>query len=161
MKVKVQKLSWDEAGEVLTIEYPKIGKKLVVDTRDHKPEQRSYAKTHGYGQRYGDLESGDKTGEAKFQAATKYHEHQKTSADWALQAERDTLSELILAVHKVMPQFSVEQLTEAAEAAPDQVEEWRDSNEVKLELAKQRVAKAQARVKAEGKKQPLTIKGLK
>lgn len=161
MKTKVQSISWDAAFNVCTIDYQKIGKKVVFDRRDFTPEIRDYAEVHGYTQRAGDQESGDKVGEAKFQAVSAWVEHCKTSTDWTLKSERDTLTELIAAVHKVIEgELTVEELVKAAAADPDQIQDWRDDNRVKVELAAVRLAKAQARAAAE-KPKPLKIKGLK
>lgn len=160
MKTKVQKLVWDESGNICTIDYQKIGKKISFDRRDFTAEVRDHAERHGLEQRFGDLESGDKVGEAKFQAATALKDQYLSSKEWSRQVERDTLSELIAAVHKVVPEVSMEDLAIAAEADPDQVQDWRDDSRVKVHLAAARLAKAQARAKADGEK-PLTIKGLK
>ena len=159
MKLKVQKITWN--GPVCTIDYQKIGEKVVFDKTEFMPEIRAHAEDHGFEQRFGDLESGDKVGMAKFQAAKALKEQYQTSKEWSRQAERDTLSELIEAVHAVMPQYSIEQLKEAAAADSDQIADWRVDEEVRLELAKRTVKKAEARVAAEKTKKPLVIKGLK
>lgn len=159
MKTKVQKITWKDG--VCTIKYEKIGKVVSFDKADFMPEIRAHAEEHGFEQRFGDLESGDKVGEAKFQAATALKQQYMTSKDWTRAAERDTLTELLQAVEVVLDgQFTIEELQEAVKADPEQVAEWREDNYVRLELAKMRQAKAAARVAADPKSK-LVVKGLK
>ena len=160
MKTKVQKIVWSQDGNLMTITYEKIGEEIVIDKRLFKAEIRAYAENHGLEQRFRDLESGDKVGQAKFDAAVALKEQYQTSTDWTRQAERDTLAELITAVSKVLPEFSEQDLRDAVEADPEQVEDWRADPRVKVELAEMRLTKAKARVKVEGA-QTLKVRGLK
>lgn len=160
MKSKVQKIVWSDDKNLMTISYEKIGEEIVVDKRLFKPEILMYAACHGLEQRFRDLESGDKVGQAKYDAAVALKDQYETSTEWSRQVERDTLSELIAAVAMVVTEFTEEELREAAEIDPSQVDDWRDDPRVKVALAEAKLAKAKARVKAEGEK-PLKIKGLK
>ena len=106
------------------------------------------AAQHGYTQRFGDLEAGDKTGASKYQEALKLKAQYEAGGDWSMSGERDTTTEVIEALHRVQPKFSIEQLTKAVAHDPDQVKTWRLDPRVKLELAKQRAAKAKANADA-------------
>ncbi len=158
MKTKVQSIKWDEDGKVMTITYGKINKVLVVNTALFANQDR--AAQHGYTQRFGDLESGDKEGHSKYAEAQKLQKHYLDGGDWTMAAERDTVTEVCEAVAKVMNgKFSVEQLKAAADAEPEQVTDWRADARVKLELAKARAAKA-AKAAKDAPKDELVIKGL-
>lgn len=155
----VQVLTWDETGTILTIKYPFIGEEVVVDTGVFPIENQQHARKHGYHQRFGDLESGDKTGAAKVQAARQLAEHYADGGEWRMQGERDTLADLITAISRLMPKYSVEDLRKAAEEEPEQVEDWKDDPAVKVEIAKIRQERAEKAAKAAPKKK-LVIRGL-
>lgn len=157
MKVKVQSIKWDDSGKVMTLTYGKINKVVVVNTALFANQDR--AAQHGYTQRFGDLESGDKTGQAKFEAAQKLKAHYEGGGDWSMDSERDTLTEILEAMARLMPKYSVDQLRNAAEADPEQVADWRADARVKAEVAKARAKKAAEAAKS-APKDELVIKGL-
>jgi hypothetical protein len=139
---KVQRITWDESGKVMTIKYEVIGKVLVINTALFS--NQADAAQHGYTQRFGDLEAGDKTGAAKYEEACKLKAQYEAGGDWAMKGERDTTTEVIAALHKVQPKFSIADLEKAVQVDPDQVATWRQDARVKLVLAQQRAAKAKA-----------------
>ena len=157
MKLKVQSIKWDDSGKVMTLTYGKINKVLVVNTALFANQDR--AAQHGYTQRFGDLESGDKTGQAKYEAACKLKAHYENGGEWNMDAERDTLTEILEAIARLTGKYTVEQLRAAAEADPEQVSEWRADARVKAEVAKARAAKA-AKAAKDAPKDELVIKGL-
>lgn len=139
--LKVQKITWDETGTVATIEYQKIGKVLVIDTKEFK--NQADAAQHGYGQRFGDLESGDETGKRKYDAAVALKQHYLDGGDWRMSPERDTTKEVIEALHSLDPaKYPMEKLVKAAEVKPEQVKVWRADARVKARIAKIRADKA-------------------
>lgn len=145
-KVKVQSIKWDESGKVMTITYGVINKVLVINTALFS--NQAQAAQHGYTQRFGDLEAGDKTGASKYEEACKLKAQYEANGDWSMTGERDTTTEVIAALHKVQPKFSIEQLQKAVAHDPEQVKSWRADPRVKLELAKQRAVKAKANADA-------------
>lgn len=157
MKLKVQSIKWDEDGKVMTLTYAKINKAVVINTALFQNQAR--AAQHGYTQRFGDLESGDKTGQAKYEAALKLKQHYEAGGDWSMDAERDTLTEVLEAMARITGKYTVEQLRAAAEADPDQVADWRADARVKAEVAKARAKKAADAAKV-APKDELVIKGL-
>lgn len=139
---KVQTLAYE--GDVLTITYPKINKKVVVDTS--KLPHQSYACRHGWKQRFGDFESGDKTGAQKFDTVSKYVEHLKAGGDWNMSGERDTTAIVVEALNRIdSKKYPKNKLLKVAEQNPDAVKDWRANVRVRAMIAKiyaERAAKA-------------------
>ena len=155
MKQKV--LAKSMAGTVLTLDFQIAGKKLAVDVSRFKPEVRAHAEVHGWLQRFGDLESGDKTGSLKFAACKELAEHLTAGGGWDMPREVDTTAIVIEAVHRMNPKkYPVEMLQKAAEKKPEQVADWRANAEVKSMIAKIRSERAAAAAK-EAEKEDLKI----
>lgn len=134
-------------GTVLSLAFEQIGKKLDVDVSAFKPEVRAQAERHGWLQRFGDLESGDKVGKLKYDACKALAEHLKAGGTWDMPRDVDTTAIVIEAVHRVKPKYSVEMLTKAVEKKPEQVADWRANPEVKAMIAKIRSERAAAAAK--------------
>lgn len=155
MKAKV--LAKAMSGTLLSLDFQVIGKKLAVDVSKFKPEVRAHAEIHGWLQRFGDLESGDKTGSLKYAACKELAEHLTAGGSWDMPREVDTTAIVIEAVNRVNPKkYPVEMLQKAAEKKPEQVGAWRQNPEVKAMIAKIRSERATAAAK-EAEKEDLTI----
>lgn len=143
---KVQRLSWGEGAlvDVLTISYEKIGRSLTVDCRTfpaaiYRPCE---AARHGVGQRFGDLESGDKAGKAKFTTATELLAHYKAGGTWRMDSERDTTAVIFEALQRIDSKYTKPALEKVLEAKPEAMAEWRAAPQVKAMVAKIRAEKA-------------------
>ena len=133
MSAKVQVLSIE--GDILTIDYQKIGKKIKVDLS--KLPHREHAYKYGWKQRLGDLKSGDETGNLKHAEVLKLLDHLKAGGDWNMSGERDTVTivvEALVRIDKV--KYPREKLLKAVEANPDLVKEWRTAPKIKAMIAK-------------------------
>ncbi len=144
-KQVVQKVSFTDSG--MKIEYPMAAKVLNVELS--KLPHRDMFFRHGIKQRFGDLESGDKTGTRKYAKAKEYYEHLLAGGAWRMAGERDDTELVIEAVHKAFPAYKVEDLKQAVEFDEDQVAEWKENAKVKAAIAEIRAAKAKQRVKDE------------
>lgn len=153
---KANVLKKSMSGTVLSLSFEQIGKKLDVDVSAFKPEIRAQAEQHGWLQRFGDLESGDKVGKLKFEACKALAEHLKAGGTWDMPRDVDTTAIVIEAVHRCKPKYSVEMLMKAVEKKPEQVADWRANAEVKSMIAKIRAEKAAAAAKV-AEKQEITI----
>ena len=130
--MKVQVLSYD--GDVLKIEYPKIGKSITVDTS--KLPHSDHARRHGWKQRFGDLKAGDETGAEKFEEAKRLKAHLENGGDWNMSGERDTVSIVIEALNRLdAKKYPKAKLLKAVEAKPEQVKAWRANTKVKAMIA--------------------------
>ena len=126
-----QRLSVD--GSILTIEYPTIGKKFVVDTSQYDEGIQESARLHGYMQKFGDAASGG-------DATEKYEEVQAIHAslldgEWKRTASPDTSAIVIEALERLKG-IPKEKLQEAFEKAPERLKEFRTNRKVKAEIAK-------------------------
>jgi hypothetical protein len=132
--MKVQKLSIVDG--ILTAEYEKIGKKLVLDLNVLDAKYGNDAKWHGWKQRFGDLKSGDETGSEKYAEVQRLYAHLKEGGDWAMTGQRDTVGIVIEALNRINPKkYPKEKLEAAVAAKPEQVKEWRANASVKAMIA--------------------------
>lgn len=136
-----QKLSVE--GSILTIEYPQIGKKFVVDVSQYDEGIQESALMHGYMQKYGDAASGG-------DAAEKYEEVQKIhqsllDGEWKRTASPDTSAIVIEALSRLKG-IPKEKLEQAFEKEPERLKELRTHVKVKAEIAKILAERAAARV---------------
>jgi len=155
--VKTKVLAKGMTGTVLALDFQGIGKKLSVDVAGFKPELRAQAERHGWLQRFGDLESGDKVGSAKYAACKELAEHLKAGGSWDMPRDVDTTAIVIEAVNRTNPKkYPVELLTKAAERKPEQVADWRANAEVKAMIAKIRSERAALAAK-EAEKEEIEI----
>lgn len=141
-ELKVQKLSWE--GDVLTLAYEKIGKSVSVDCSKfpeniYRPCESS---KHGMTQRFGDLESGDKVGKAKFEAALELKAHYEAGGDWRMSAERDTTAVIFEALQRINSKYTKEALQKVLEKTPEKFAEWKSHPNTKAMVAKIRAEKA-------------------
>ena len=151
---KKQRLSI--VGTVLTVEYPSIGKKLVVDFSKYKPEIAACALAHGFKQKFGDAKSGKSAGE-KFEEVKEIHAS-LLAGEWERTAAPD-LTPIIceaLARIKKVPLKKVEQTAQAA--GEEVVKGWGKDPKVRAEILKIRAERAA--VEAE-ESEELEIPGLK
>ena len=132
-ELKVQKLAVN--ANVLEINYELIGKTLKLDLSKLSAHDDN-ARIHGWKQRFGDLEAGDKTGHKKFERAQALFEHLSGGGDWNMSGERDTTAVVIEAILRIEKKYTREQLEAAAEAKPEQVKAWRANPKVKATIAK-------------------------
>lgn len=144
-KQVVQKVSFE--GDLMTIKYPMIGKQLTIDCAA-LPHQAAF-RNHGAKQRFGDLESGDKSGAKKYAKAKEYAEHLAGGGSWRMAGERDDTELVIEAVHKAYPAYKVEDLKQAVEFDEEQIAEWKENAKVKAAIAEIRAARAKQRVRDE------------
>jgi len=123
---------------VLHLDFEKIEKKLRIDLATFPAANHAEAEEHGYLQRFGDLESGDDLGQAKYDACVELAAHYKNGGDWRMTAgARDTTAIVIEAMNRLNPRkYPVEKLQKAAVAMPDQVKLWRSDLKVEAESAK-------------------------
>lgn len=146
-KLTVQKLAVIEG--VLVIEYPQIKKTLRIPLEDLKAHAQ-HALEHGWKQRFGDLEAGDKVGKDKFVEAKRLWEHLKNGGDWRMSGERDTTAIVMEALNRLNPKkYPMDLLKKAVEAKPEQVKVWRADGHVKAEIAKIYLERAQKAAQAE------------
>jgi hypothetical protein len=140
-KAKKQKLAI--VGEVLTCEYPSIGKKLVVDLAKYDDSIRFEAMLHGFKQKFGDAASGQS-------AAEKYAEVQAIHAsllegEWERTATPDMTPLICEAIARIQKK-PLAKVQEAAEkAGAEKVKEWGSNAKVKaaiLEIRAEKAAKA-------------------
>ena len=145
--MKKQHVSFE--GNTLTVEYPTIGKKFVVDCSKYPPEiyQPCAASQHGMKQKFGDAASGE-------DASVKYKMVQRIHAgllegNWELTATHDMSGIVIAAVARLMKvtvakvEFSLAKIKDD-NARDDRVKEWGSDLKVKAEVAKIRAERAAA-----------------
>lgn len=159
--MKKQKLAF--VADVLTVEYPSIGKWITVDcsTLPSSIYIACDSARHGMKQKLGDVESG-KTPMEKYTQALKVVESLK-AGEWDLTANRDDTPFVVEAVARVK-QVKVEKLQKILdqldeEKAVELVREWRGNLKVKNAMAQIRAEKAAKA--AEESTEELNIPGLK
>lgn len=128
-------------GTILTVEYPTLGKKFVVDVSKYSPEMRAIAEMHGWGQKFGDAKSGKDAAE-KFAEVNAIHQALLQNV-WERTAHPDLTPVICEAVSRIK-KIPLEKIKKAAEKKPEQVKEWGSNAEVKAEIAKIRAEKAKA-----------------
>lgn len=148
---KKQKLTWDEAGRVLTCAYPSIGKKLVVDTAKFSAGIQEDARQHGYHQKFGDAASGGTPAE-KFAEASLILESLLTG-EWSRTAGPVDRTPEILAAVCALKACTVKEIDKKAylvnaagakaEITEDLVAAWGKAEDVRVEIQAQRLAKAE------------------
>lgn len=136
-----QKQRVSRVGTVLTVEYPTLGKKFVVDVSKYSAEMRAIAEMHGWGQKFGDAKSG-KSAEEKWAEVNAIHQALLQGV-WERTAHPDLTPIICEAVSRIkgMP---LEQIQKAAKKKPKQVKEWAIDARVKAEIYKIRAEKAAA-----------------
>jgi len=131
-------------GTVLTVEYPTIGKKFVVDYSKYAEAVRVCALAHGFKQKYGDAASGGTPAE-------KYSEVQDIHASLlAGEWERTATPDLTPIICEAIARIKFPHQKNAAEklqkvAKPEQIADWGKNAKVKAEILKirsERAAKA-------------------
>jgi len=134
-----QKQRVSRVGTVLTIEYPTIGKKFVVDVSKYPHEMRETAEMHGWGQKYGDAKSG-KSAEEKFAEVQAIHSA-AMQGQWERTAHPD-LTPIICEAVARLTKTALPKVEASAKKKPEQVKEWSSNPEVKVEIAKIRAERA-------------------
>lgn len=159
--MKKQKLAF--VGDVLTVDYPSIGKTIIVDcsTLPSSIYIACDASRHGMKQKLGDVESG-KTPMEKYTQCLKVIESLK-AGEWDLTANRDDTPFVLEAVARVKG-IKIEKLEKIIdgldeEKAMELVREWRGNLKVKNAMAQIRAEKAAKA--AEESTEELNIPGLK
>lgn len=150
METKVQRLVWSEDGKVLTLKYEKIGKSVVINTSLFPDSNHLDAQQHGYGQRFGDLEAGDKTGSLKYEAALALKAHYEAGGDWRMSADRDTTAVIFEALQRINSKYTKEGLEKVLEKNPEKFAEWKAHPQTKAMVAKIRAEKAAKAAKEAG-----------
>lgn len=128
-------------GTVLTVEYPSIGKKFVVDFSKYTPEIRACALAHGFRQKFGDAASGKS-------AAEKYAEVQAIHAsllanEWERTVTVDLTPIICEAISRIQKAPLAKVLKAAEKAGAEKVKEWGSSLKVKAEILKIRTERAE------------------
>lgn len=139
---KKQKISWE--GTICTIEYPTIGKKIVVDISKHAAEVRARATIHGYTQCYGDSASGG-TPQEKYEMCMRRKEAHENGS-WELDTRQEDLTIVLEAVARVKDE-DVEDVRAALEEKYDTEE--KQATRLRELRADPRVKAAIADIRAE------------
>lgn len=148
---------------VMLIAYPAINKVLTVPTGELQEQYGDLGYDHGMKQRFGDFRALDKDmtdaqkDQEAFERGSAYKEHLLNGGDWKMTPERGLTQDLVEALRKVAPQFTEEQIREAAKFDSAQVKGWRADLRVKDEMAKIAARKAAKAVKEAGTAAALTI----
>jgi hypothetical protein len=138
---KKQLLQWLETlfgKEVLKIEYPSIGKKLVVKISEYSDEIRQEAMLHGFKQKFGDAKSGATAAE-KYADVIAIHES-LLAGEWERTATPQDRGPLIcLAVWRLKvkegKKITLEAVTSHAnEVGEDEVKAWGAKKKVRAEI---------------------------
>lgn len=88
------------ANNVLTVEYPTIGKTLRVDLTKYPEGVQEDARLHGFKQKFGDAESG-KSPQEKYAMVQRIHES-LLDGEWVLTANRDNSDVIVEAVCRLL-----------------------------------------------------------
>jgi len=136
-RVKKQKVS--VVGTVLTLEYPSIGKKFVVDFSKYSAEMQAHGLAHGFKQKYGDAESGGTAAE-KFAEVQEIHAG-LLAGEWERRGERDLTPIICEAVGRIK-KIPLKKILQTAEKAPEMVATWGSNIKVKAEILKIRAERA-------------------
>lgn len=159
--MKKQKLAF--VGDVLTVEYPSIGKTITLDCAALAPSVyvACDAARHGMKQKLGDVESG-KTPMEKYTQALRVVDSLK-AGEWDLTANRDDTPFVVEAVARVkkVKADRIEKILDGLEdeQAATLVKEWRSNLQVKNAMAQIRAERAA--VAAQESSEELSIPGLK
>ena len=150
------------AERVMLVAYPAIAKVLsvpVAELSQYNADADDYtneALDHGWKQRFGDFRALDKDmtdrqkDQEAFERGSTYKEHLLNGGDWKMTPERGLTADLVEALRKIAPQFTEEQIRQAAKHDPAQVKGWRADLRVKDEMAKIAARKAAEAVKEAG-----------
>jgi hypothetical protein len=126
---------------VLTVEYPTIGKKFTADLMQYSSLIRDCAMVHGFKQKFGDAASGD-TPAAKFEMVQRIHDS-LLNGEWELTATVDRTPLILEAVARVK-KIPLKKLQDA-KFPEEKVKEWGSNAKVKamiLQIQAERSAKA-------------------
>jgi hypothetical protein len=156
-KGKIQKCTITRFGGragIVRFDYPQIGKFVEVDTRKI-PDDASFhddAYFHGIKQGFGDVCSGDDTGEAKFEMATRWLEGAYQGIWGVTSQTRDTSPQVIEAAAELLKK-SVDDIEEMLEDLSDddrkaKIAKWRAQDSVKLRMMQ--IAERKLKERAKG-----------